>query len=82
LADSDSRREEALDRCWVSIEWLSNDEAIRIMNVIGFSAVNVGVMESGSELTTSNGSPMTTSNLYITLNADVVCLKYNLAENV
>ena len=48
---------------------------------MGLSVVNVGVMESGSELTTSNGSPMTTSNLYITLNADVVCLKSNLAED-
>jgi hypothetical protein len=49
--------------------------------MIGLSAVNVEVMDSGSEFTTSNGSPMTTSNLYITLNADVVCLKYSLAED-
>jgi hypothetical protein len=69
------------DRCWVNIEWLSNNEAVRIRDVVGSSAVNVGVMESGSELTTSNGSPMTTDNLYIMLNADVVCLKYNLAED-
>jgi hypothetical protein len=47
-----------------------------------WGCVDVGLMESGSELTTSNGSPMATSNLYITLNADVVCLKYNLAEDV
>jgi hypothetical protein len=49
---------------------------------MGLGAMDVGLMESGSELTTSSGSPMTTSTLYITLNADVVCLKYNLAEDV
>jgi hypothetical protein len=34
--------------------------------LVGLSAVNVGVIESGSELITSNGLLMTTSNLYIT----------------
>ena len=42
------------------------------------SAVNVGVIESGLELTMSNESLMTTNKLYITLNTDVVYLKYNL----
>jgi hypothetical protein len=79
--DPNSRIDNAPDRCWVNIEWLSDNEAVRIGDIMGLSAVNVGVMESGSELTTSNGSPMTTSNLYITLNADIVCLKYNLAED-
>jgi hypothetical protein len=79
--DPDSRIDDALDRCWVNIEWLSDNEAVRIKDIMGLSVVNVGVMESGSELTTSNGSPMTTRNLYITLNADVVCLKSNLAED-
>ena len=79
--DPNSRIDEALDRCWVNIEWLSDNEAVRIKDVMGLSVVNVGVMESGSELTTSNGSPMTTSNLYITLNADVICVKSNLAED-
>jgi len=49
---------------------------------MGLGAVDVGLMESGSDLTTSSGSPMAASNLYITLNADVFCLKYNLAEDV
>jgi hypothetical protein len=70
----------ANDLC-VNIEWFSGNEALRVWNIKGLGAVDVGLMESGSELTISNGSPMTTSNLYITLNADIVWLKYNLVED-
>jgi len=32
---------------------------------VGLSVINIKVLENGSELTTSNGVPMTTSNPYI-----------------